>query len=198
LADAELLPFEFGNFADTMETYVKELKALAQKTQADMQERNEEIEEGVFQAIDDPKRPLAVPVVEAAAPVLNFAPLENASIALNRSAAEYRKAYEKVNLNGGSALASASLTDVNKLLMESERKLTNAEGLPNRPWFKHQIYAPGFYTGYSVKTMPAVREAIESKQWKLADESIVLVAQVLQNEAALISKAAAELSAAAK
>ncbi len=82
--------------------------------------------------------------------------------------------------------------------MESERKLTNAQGLPNRPWFKHQIYAPGFYTGYSVKTMPAVREAIESKQWKLADESIVLVAQVLQNEAELISEAAAKLSAAAK
>jgi N-acetylated-alpha-linked acidic dipeptidase len=198
LADAELLPFEFGNFADTMETYVKELKTLAQKTQADIQERNREIEEGLFQAIDDPKRPLTAPAAEAVPPILNFAPLENASMALNRSAAEYRKAYEKVNLNGGSNLASASLADVNKLLMESERKLTNAEGLPNRPWFKHQIYAPGFYTGYSVKTMPAVREAIELKQWKLADESIALVAQVLQNEAALISEAAAKLDAAAK
>lgn len=197
LADAELLPFEFGNFADTMETYVKELKTLAQKTQAEIQERNREIEEGLFQAIDDPKKPLAVPAAEAVAPVLNFAPLENASIALNRSAEEYRKAYEKVNLNGGSKLASASLAEVNKLLIESERKLTNAEGLPNRPWFKHQIYAPGFYTGYSVKTMPAVREAIELKQWKLADDSIVVVARVLQDEAALISAAAAKLDGAA-
>ena len=197
LADAELLPFEFGNFADTMDTYVKELKTLAQKTQADIQERNREIEEGVFQATDDPKKPLAVPAVETLPPFLNFAPLDNASNALNRSAAEYRKAYEKVNLNGGGTLALASLADVNKLLIESERKLTNAEGLPNRPWFKHQIYAPGFYTGYSVKTMPAVREAIESKQWKLADESIVLVARVLQDEAALISAAASKLDAAA-
>jgi N-acetylated-alpha-linked acidic dipeptidase len=152
----------------------------------------------LFQATDDPKKPLAVPVAETVPPVLNFAPLENASLALNRSAAEYRKACEKVNLNGGGALASASLAEVNKLLMESERKLTNAEGLPNRPWFKHQIYAPGFYTGYSVKTMPAVREAIELKQWKLADVSIVLVAQVLQNEATLISEAATKLDAAAK
>lgn len=198
LADAELLPFEFGNFADTMEAYVKELKTLAQKTQADIQERNREIEEGLFQATDDPKKPLVVPAVETVAPVLNFAPLENASLALNRSAAEYRKAYEKVSVNGGTALASASLAEVNKLLMESERKLTNTEGLPNRPWFKHQIYAPGFYTGYSVKTMPAVREAIELKQWKLADASIVVVAQVLQNEATLISEAAAKLDAAAK
>jgi N-acetylated-alpha-linked acidic dipeptidase len=67
--------------------------------------------------------------------------------------------------------------------------------LPNRPWFKHQLYAPGFYTGYAVKTVPAVREAIEQKQWKQADEAIVVVAGVLRDEAALISSAAAKLSA---
>ena len=68
--------------------------------------------------------------------------------------------------------------------------------MPNRPWFKHQIYAPGFYTGYAVKTIPAVREAIELKQWKQADAAIVVVAQVLQDEAALISSAASKLTAA--
>jgi N-acetylated-alpha-linked acidic dipeptidase len=197
LADADLLPFEFGDFADTMDTYVKELKTLAQKTQADIQERNREIEEGVFQATDDPKKPLIAPPVEPAAPYLNFAPLDNATVALGRSAAEYRKALEKINSNGGSAMAAASLADVNKLLIQSERKLTNAEGLPNRPWFKHQIYAPGFYTGYAAKTMPAVREAIEQKQWKQADAGIVVVAHVLQDEAELISAAAAKLGAAA-
>jgi N-acetylated-alpha-linked acidic dipeptidase len=197
LADAELLPFEFGNFADTMDSYVKELKTLAQKTQADIQERNREIEEGVFQATDDPKKPLVTPLVETVPPYLNFAPLDNAGVALTRSAAEYRKAFEKMNANGGSALTAASLADVNKLLMESERKLTNTEGLPNRPWFKHQIYAPGFYTGYSAKTMPAVRETIEQKQWKQADDGIAVVAKVLQDEAALISAAAAKLGAAA-
>jgi N-acetylated-alpha-linked acidic dipeptidase len=82
-------------------------------------------------------------------------------------------------------------------LIESERKLTNPEGLPNRPWFKHQIYAPGFYTGYAAKTMPAVREAIEQKQWKQADAGIAVVAHVLQDEAELISAAAAKLGAAA-
>jgi N-acetylated-alpha-linked acidic dipeptidase len=197
LADAELLPFEFGNFADTMDSYVKELKTLAQKTQADIQERNREIEEGVFQATDDPKKPLVTPLVETVPPYLNFAPLDNAGVALTRSAAEYRKAFEKMNANGGSALTAASLADVNKLLMESERKLTNTEGLPNRPWFKHQIYAPGFYTGYSAKTMPAVRETVEQKQWKQADDGIAVVAKVLQDEAALISAAAAKLGAAA-
>ena len=110
--------------------------------------------------------------------------------------ADYRKALEQANSNGGAALASASLAEVNKLLIESERKLTNAEGLPDRPWFKHQIYAPGFYTGYAAKTIPAVREAIEQKQWKQADDAIVVVARVLQGEAALISSAAAKLTAA--
>ena len=124
LADAELLPFEFGNFADTMETYVKELKALAQKTQAEIKERNREIEEGVFQASDDPKKPLIVPPAETVPPFLNWAPLDNASVVLAHSAEEYRKALDKVNKNGGSALASASLSDVNKLLIQSERKLT--------------------------------------------------------------------------
>src|ERR1700675_407701 len=99
LADADLLPFEFGDFSDTMDTYVKELKTLAQKTQADIQERNREIEEGVFQATDDPKKPLIAPPVETAAPYLNFAPLDNATVALGRSAAEYRKALEKINAN---------------------------------------------------------------------------------------------------
>jgi N-acetylated-alpha-linked acidic dipeptidase len=197
LADADLLPFEFADFADTMDFYVKELKTLAQKTQADIQERNREIEEGVFQATDDPKKPLIPPPAEPAAPYLNFAPLDNATGALARSASDYRKALEKINANGGSALAAASLAEVNKLLIQSERKLTTSEGLPNRPWFKHQIYAPGFYTGYAAKTMPAVRESIEQKQWKEAEAGIVVVAHVLQDEAELIKEAAAKLGAAA-
>ena len=196
LADADLLPFEFENFADTVQTYLKELKTLSQKMQDDISDRNREIEDGVFKATNDPKRPLVPPLVEAVPPHLNFAPMENATEALSRSAAAYRKALEQANANGGAVLASASLAEVNKMLIESERKLTNAAGLPNRPWFKHQLYAPGFYTGYGVKTAPAVREAIELKKWKQADEAIVVVARVLQDEAALISSAAAKLSGA--
>jgi N-acetylated-alpha-linked acidic dipeptidase len=196
MADADLLPFEFGDFSDTIQVYVQELKALWQKSRDDIMEKNREIEEGVFTATNDPKTPLVVPSVEGVPTHLNFAPLDDAVDALKRSSAEYRKALERSNANGGSALASASLADVNRLLIESERKLLTAEGLPNRPWFKHQIYAPGFYTGYAVKTIPAVREAIELKQWKQADTAIVVVAQVLQNEAALISSAASKLTAA--
>ena len=196
LADADLLPFEFGDFADTVQMYLKELKALAQKSQDDIRERNREIEEGVFQASNDPSRPLVPPSLETVPPHLNFAPMENAVDTLNRSAAEYRNAVEQINAKGSATPSAASLAEVNKLLIESERRLTNAEGLPNRSWFKHQLYAPGFYTGYEVKTVPAVREAIELKHWKQADEAIVVVARVLESEAALISSAAQKLAVA--
>jgi N-acetylated-alpha-linked acidic dipeptidase len=197
LADADLLPFEFTNFADTLQMYVRELKQLSQQTQEEIRERNRQIEEGVFTATADPRKPTKPPAAEAVAPHLNFAPLENAADAISRSAAEYHKALARANENGGAALASASIAEVNGMLRESERKFTTQEGLPNRSWFKHQLYAPGYYTGYAVKTIPAVREAIEAKQWKLAEQSIGVVARVLEAEAALISSAASKLSGAA-
>jgi N-acetylated-alpha-linked acidic dipeptidase len=196
LGDADLLPFDFSDFAETMQTYVKELKDLSKKMQDEIRERNREIDEGVFTAIADPKKTEIPPKKEEVPPYQNFAPLENAADAVSHSAAEYRKALEHTNANGGAALASASIAEVNKLLIESERKFITQQGLPNRPWYRHQLYAPGFYTGYAAKTMPYVRESIEQKQWKQADEGVVVVAKCLQDEAKLIADAAAKLNAA--
>jgi N-acetylated-alpha-linked acidic dipeptidase len=196
MADAEALPFEFGDFADTIQLYTKEVKDLARKMRGDIEERNLELEEGAFTAAADPREKSVPPPKEVVPPILNFAPLDNANDALASSAAEYSKAYAHANANGGAALTSASLAEVNTLLIESERKLTSDEGLPGRPWFKHMIDAPGQYTGYEAKTLPAVREAIEQKKWKDADDAIVVVSRVLQGEAALISSAAAKLAAA--
>src|SRR6267154_1831529 len=182
LADADLLPFDFVDFADTVQLYLKEPKVLSEKARDDIRERNREIEDGVFKATDDPRQPLVAPSADTVPPHLNFAPLEDAVEAVTHSAGEYRKALEQANANNGAGLAAASLQGVNHLLMESERKLTTSEGLPRRPWFKHQLYAPGYYTGYAVKTMPAVREAVEQKEWKQADEGIAVVARVLQEE----------------
>jgi N-acetylated-alpha-linked acidic dipeptidase len=196
MADADALPFEFGDFADTIQLYTKEVKDLASKMRGDIEERNLELEEGAFTAAADPREKSVPPPKEALPPILNFTPLDNANVALARSAAEYSKAYAHANADGGAALASASLAEVNTLLIESERKLTSDEGLPGRPWFKHMIDAPGQYTGYEAKTLPAVREAIEQKKWKDADDAIVVVSRVLQGEAALISSAAAKLAAA--
>ncbi len=81
---------------------------------------------------------------------------------------------------------------MNQTLIESERRLTAPEGLPGRPWFQHQIYAPGFYTGYGVKTLPAAREAIEQKKWQEADAGLAEIGKVLDAESALIRRAAME------
>ena len=196
LADAELLPFDFTNFAETVHTYLDEFQKMLREKQESVRERNMEIEEGVFSATDDPQDPLVPPKAEQVPPHLNFAPLENGVDALTRSARRYQKAFDQAQANGGAPLAHASLAGVNRLLIESGRKLTTDPGLPRRPWYRNQIYAPGFYTGYGVKTIPAVREAIEEKQWKEADEQIERVGAVLQGEAALIEEAAKELEAA--
>jgi N-acetylated-alpha-linked acidic dipeptidase len=196
LADADLLPFDFSNFADTVQTYVKGLQKFSAKMRDDIEERNLEIEEGVFTAAADPKKVYFPPKKEDVPPYLNFAPLQNSADALTRSAGEYQKALAAANANGGSALTSASIADVNGLLIQSERKLTSPEGLPGRFWYKHQIYAPGVYTGYESKAIPAVREAIEQKKWKEAEQAMARAAAALQDEATLVSSVAAKLSAA--
>jgi N-acetylated-alpha-linked acidic dipeptidase len=195
LADADILPFEFTNFADTMQLYVKELKNLLQQKQDEIRERNRQIEEGVFRATFDPRRPTVAPKVEEVAPFINFAPLDNVVAALTKAAEAYKKTYDQASAAGELAKASASAQELNHLLMESERKLTNPEGLPGRPWFKHEIYAPGQYTGYEAKTIPGVREALELKRWKEAEEQVGIAAKTLQQETALINEATAKLSA---
>ncbi len=198
LADAELLPFDFSDFADTIHRYDEQLKDLLKKKQEDVLERNREIKEAVFTTTSDPKQTYVPPPSEPVPPFLNFAPLDNAATALNASAERYQKALAKVEKNGGAALANPFVRAVNTTLIESERKLTSPEGLPGRPWFKHEIYAPGRYTGYGVKTLPAVREAIEQNQWKDADAGIIEVGKILEGEAALINSAAEELEKAVR
>ena len=104
------------------------------------------------------------PKKEEMPPHLNFAPLDNAVEDLARSSAEYQKVLDRVSANGGAGLAGASVQEVNQLLIQSERKLTTPEGLPGRFWYKHQLYAPGAYTGYAAKAIPAVRENLEQKK----------------------------------
>ena len=196
LADADLLPFDFSDFADTVQTYVHGLQTFSTKMRDEIRERNLEIDEGVFTASSDPKKTYVPPKKEEVPPYLNFAPIQNSADALSHSAAEYQKAFDAAEENGGKALAAASIAAINGMLIQSERKLTSPEGLPGRFWYKHQIYAPGVYTGYEAKAIPAVREAIEQKQWKQADDALRRAAAVLQDEAALVSSAATKLSAA--
>jgi N-acetylated-alpha-linked acidic dipeptidase len=193
LADADLLPYDFTDLADTLAKYLDELKKLLKDQQDATRERNLEIQEGVFTATADPQKPSVPPKAEAAAPYLNFAPLENGVAGIRRAAEYYQQALTKAEENGGTALLHASLASLDRKLIESERRLTIPQGLPRRPWYIHAIYAPGYYTGYSVKTIPGVREAIEAKRWQEAEAQAQVVGKVLDDEAALIESAATEL-----
>ena len=198
LANAEVLPLEFGGLAETVGRYAGELKQLLKSRQEQARERNRQIEEGVFTATADPREPLVAPQPEEVPPHLDFAPLDNAVDALTKSAQRYEQAFARAQGDSGKPLARPEAQALNALLMQSERTLTSAEGLPRRPWFRHQLYAPGFYTGYGVKTMPGVREAIEQKNWKEADDQIGRVAQTLTAEAALLDRATAAAEALAR
>jgi len=202
MADADLLPFDFHGFADTIHVYVGEVKKLLKDKQTEVEETNKELDEGVFTATADPKIPSVPPQRKVAPPYLNFAPLENADATLTQSADRFTRVLA-ARTNSGQPLDPQALAQLNTLLIQSERKLTLDAGQPGRPWYRHQIYAPGAYTGYGVKTLPGVREAIEQDNWKLAEEQVPVVARVLEDEAALIETmsgllAQASMTAAAK
>ena len=191
MADARLLPFEFTDLAGTVSGYVSELQALVKQRQAEARERDRELADGVFAAVNDPRAPLLPPPAEQVAPAMNFAPLENAAAALTAAAGRYTKAR---------AAAAPHLDDhgdvvaaVNAKLMQSERQMLDPAGLPGRPWYRHMLYAPGFYTGYGVKTMPGVREAIEQGKYGDVEREVARTAAALDRETALVNAAAAEL-----
>jgi N-acetylated-alpha-linked acidic dipeptidase len=198
LADADLLPYDFTALADTTHRYLDEVQKLLKTKQDEAAERNAELDEGLFTATADPKRSSVAPPRKDLPPHLNFAPLQNAMDALTRSAERYQKALEKVSANGELKISGDALKSLNETLLQSERKLTSEDGLPRRPWFKHLIYAPGLYTGYGVKTLPGVREAIEIGKWQEADEQIVKASAVIDAEAKLVDSAAQQLEAAVK
>jgi N-acetylated-alpha-linked acidic dipeptidase len=189
IADAEILPFDFVDLADTVQTYSKELQKLLADKQDEIRERNQELDEGVFKATLDPRRPTVAPAREEVPPHLNFAPMQNAIDSLTRSAEHYSKALAQKQPTITESQADA-LRALNAKLIESERKLTNDDGLPRRSWYKHLLYAPGVYTGYGVKTVPGVREGIEQKKYAEAEQEIGRVAKALQDESELIESAA--------
>jgi N-acetylated-alpha-linked acidic dipeptidase len=193
-ADADLLPYDFSDFADTIHKYNDELKTLLKNKQEQVHDRNQDLDDGVYSAASDPRRPTVAPPKEEIPPFLNFAPLDNAQNAVDKSAQRYSKAAKAF---ADAKTAPQTLQALNAKLLQAERKLTNPDGLPRRPWFKHLIYAPGFYTGYGAKTLPGVREGIEEKRYQEAEKEIVKVAKALQDYADAIDSAAADLEKAA-
>ncbi|MCU1311496.1 MAG: Glutamate carboxypeptidase [Candidatus Angelobacter sp.] len=194
LADAEVLPLRFGNVSDTVAKYTTEVKKLWQDRKDTITEDNTRIDEGVFEAVSDPKRPTFAPPRKQVPPFLNFAPLENALASLQKSAESYDKALTAAT-TGSHSLTPEQLKAINTRLIAAERLLTDDSGLPRRPWYKHLIYAPGWYTGYGAKTLPGVREGIEQERYPEAESEIARVAKAISAEAAALDELAKELKA---
>ena len=184
LANAETLPFEYSNFADTVGGYANEVMRLADTMRDETISSNHILANGMLKAVQDPTETFVLPKEKAPVPFLNFAPLQNAISRLNESAKRYHS-------GKGIRLSPSRQAELDRMLYGAERSLTRTEGLPRRDWFRHQIYAPGFYTGYGVKTLPGIREAIEQRDWKEATEQIEVAARTIERFAAEIDKAAA-------
>jgi N-acetylated-alpha-linked acidic dipeptidase len=193
IADADLLPFDYAPQAEAIAKYETELEKLLKDKQDEFTERNLQLTEGVFTAMADPQKPSVAPPVEIVPPFMNFAPLKNAIDLLKKSSERYSKALASWQAKGS---PSASMDVVNADLLKVPRLFLNEKGLPERPWFKNQIYAPGAYTGYGAKPIAAVREYMDEKKWTEAEGQVPQVSQVIQNVAAGINKAADDLESA--
>ncbi|MFL6332514.1 MAG: transferrin receptor-like dimerization domain-containing protein [Pyrinomonadaceae bacterium] len=193
-AEADTLPFDFGNFTDTVARYVQEVTKLAETTRNEIAERNRMLSEGTYKAVYDPTETYVLPKEEAlpaAAP--DLAPLGRALTKLQESAKSYQAAFDSPAARERLSSSAETQARLDQILMGFERSMTREAGLPRRPWFKHQVYAPGFYTGYGVKTLPGVREAVEQHNWAEAAEQVTIASATLERAAAEIDRATALL-----
>jgi len=174
LADADVLPFEFNTLYKTINDYVGEVKKLLDDERAETEIQNKLIREKLFDMAKDPKKVSVTPELKEDVPYLNFSSLENAMVQLKEKAEDFQKIY-----NNGLQMTVADQNALNDILYKAERSLIDPNGLPRRPWYKHEIYAPGYYTGYGVKTLPGIREAIEQRNWKEAQENTDIVAKAI-------------------
>ncbi len=173
LANADVLPLEFEQWHKTVSSYVDEIMKETDTLRKTVEKHNKMVDSNTFELAADPKEPFVKPEKEEAVPYLDFTPVQNQLASLKSSIDKF-KATDRSNLSPDKR------TKLNQELMQVEQVLTSEKGLPRRSWYKHQIYAPGFYTGYGVKTLPGVREAIEQKDWKEAQEQITMLAETLE------------------
>lgn len=175
MANADILPFDVNSFYKEVAGYVDEIKTLLDNSRTNTVQENKMIGDKLFDLAKDPTKIYHSPEMKDEVPYLNFSNLENAMAQLKETTEEFQKHYDSAVL-----LPVTKQNELNEILYKAERSLINDNGLPGRPWFKHQIYAPGLYTGYGVKTLPGIREAIEQRNWKATQENIEIVSETIE------------------
>ena len=182
MADADVLPFDFRNLQSIIEKYTNEVTELADKMRENTAMENQLIAANDYKLAADPTKHELTPVAKGEVPKLDFTPLKRALDSLKKSANNLAAVWTAASQN------AADNDKFNKRLYRAEQQLLS-DGLPRRPWYRHTIYAPGFYTGYGVKTLPGIREAIEQRNWAEAQDQINVVAQHMDNLAAYLNSA---------
>ncbi len=182
MADANLLPFDFRSLYKTINGYATDLIAQADQLRETTALANMVLKENDYAYAKDPTVTLLPPPAKDEVPYLDFSPLQNALGALDKAAERLADTLSKAKLSDSRQDA------INQSLYRAEQQLLSDNGLPRRSWYRHAIYAPGFYTGYGVKTLPGIREAIEQRNWKEAQEQIGIDAAVIQKLAAYLSQ----------
>ncbi len=172
-ADAEILPFDFRNLQSTLAKYVSEVINLSNDMRESTATENKIIKSNYYSIAKNASEPLLPPSAKDEVPYLNFASLQNAVAELKNAADSLSNVISKENISDAKKAA------LNKQLYKAEQTLLTKDGLPRRGWYRHSIYAPGFYTGYGVKTLPGIREAIEQRNWKEAQEQIEITASAI-------------------
>ncbi len=169
MADADVLPLRPGDFSKAVTEYGEEVHKLVDSMRETTELQHRMLDDNQFKLAADPTKTYLPPKREAAVPVLNLAPLDNALLRL-----------KKVTKACDTALSTGRPgAEVNALLRGLEQTLVSPQGLPKREWFRHMIYAPGLQTGYGTKTLPGVREAIEDRHWEEAERYAGIIAGVL-------------------
>ncbi len=186
-ADADIAPLRFSELADTVAGHVEALKKLMETSRERSQAIDRLLDEKAFALAADPTISSGAPDHETVAPALDFGPLEAAAAHLKTSANAYDQA---VTATADGARSAKRDLAVDVIVQGVEQALTDDRGLPGRPWYRHLIYAPGLLTGYGAKTLPGVREAIESRRWSEAADYIGRTAAVLNAAGARLDAAA--------
>ncbi len=177
-ADADLLPARESDFAASVSGYDEQLHKLLDSTRAKTRDLDKLLGEGAYTLAQNPRLPRAPPTRLTEVPELNFAELDNAVERLKASAKAFDAEYLRVAASGDPR-DNAERVRMNAALSGLEAALTDPKGLPGREWYQHMMYAPGLNTGYGVKTLPGIREAIEERHWEEANQYVGVVAHAL-------------------